>query len=351
MRFTSTLLRFAAAALGASTTAAAKSKAAKRVAIAGLVHGHVTGMLPGLLKRTDVRLVAIAEPDKALSQEYASSYNLSSDLFHTDLDGMLQDQHPDAVLVYTTILDHRHVIGAAAEYGISSMVEKPLSTTMEDALAIREMARKRNVHVLVNYETTWYASNAAALAAARNGSLGPIRKVVVHDGHQGPAEIGVGPEWLPWLTDPAQNGAGALFDFGCYGADLVTVLHGGSRRRASWRWRRRTSRTSGADAVVGLGVPAQGYGGVRDECERDDGGGRQRGEEGGCEPGGGRGGARAAGGARRSFDLFDRGAGREGPGRGGLTSLDTNMVAMQILDAARTSAKTGKAVQIQPLPS
>ncbi|KAK8074206.1 hypothetical protein PG994_005105 [Apiospora phragmitis] len=232
MWFTTTLLGFAAlrcASLCASTVTGDKSKAPKRVAIAGLVHGHVAGLLPGLLKRTDVQLVAIAEPDKALSQEYASSYNLSSELFHTDLDQMLQDQHPDAVLVYTTILDHRRVIEAAAKYGISSMVEKPLSTTMEDALAIRETARKSNgkVHVLVNYETTWYASNAAALAAARNGSLGTIRKVVVHDGHQGPAEIGVGPEWLPWLTDPVQNGAGALFDFGCYGADLVTVMQSG----------------------------------------------------------------------------------------------------------------------------
>ncbi|KAK7973332.1 hypothetical protein PG988_007466 [Apiospora saccharicola] len=225
MRFTSTLLGFAA--LCAATTTSHKRQRAKRVAIAGLVHGHVAGLLPGLLKRTDVQLVAIAEPDKALSQQYASAYNLSSDLFHTDLDQMLRDQHPDALLVYTTILDHRRVIEAAAKYGISSMVEKPLSTTMEDALAIREMARKSNVHVLVNYETTWYASNAAAIAAAQSGSLGTIRKVVVHDGHQGPAEIGVGTEWLPWLTDPVQNGAGALFDFGCYGADLVTVLHGG----------------------------------------------------------------------------------------------------------------------------
>ncbi|KAK8103100.1 oxidoreductase [Apiospora sp. TS-2023a] len=230
MRFTSTLLGFTVlqfAAQCASTTTSHERQAAKRVAIAGLVHGHVAGLLPGLLKRTDVQLVAIAEPDKALSQQYASAYNLSSDLFHTDLDEMLQDQHPDALLVYTTILDHRRAIEAAAKYGISSMVEKPLSTTMEDALAIRETARKSNVHVLVNYETTWYASNAAAIAAAQSGSLGTIRKVVVHDGHQGPAEIGVGPEWLPWLTDPIQNGAGALFDFGCYGADLVTVLHGG----------------------------------------------------------------------------------------------------------------------------
>jgi len=44
------------------------------------------------------------------------------------------------------------------------------------------------------------------------------------DGHQGPQEIGVGPEFFAWLTDPVKNGAGALFDFGCYGANLMTWM-------------------------------------------------------------------------------------------------------------------------------
>ena len=52
----------------------------------------------------------------------------------------------------------------------------------------------------------------------------PIRKIVAHDGHQGPKEIDVQPEFLDWLTDPVKNGAGALFDFGCYGANLMTWL-------------------------------------------------------------------------------------------------------------------------------
>jgi predicted dehydrogenase len=41
-------------------------------------------------------------------------------------------------------------------------------------------------------------------------------------------EIGVPPEFLSWLTDPKRNGAGALFDFGCYGADLMTWLMNGA---------------------------------------------------------------------------------------------------------------------------
>ena len=200
--------------LVAPPAATAQTATPVRVAIVGLVHGHVQGFLPALAKSDEAKLVAVVEPDTALQRQYADKYHLSQDLFFTDLDAMLKQRHPDAVLVYTTIVDHRRVIETAASYGVSSMVEKPLSTTMEDALAIRRAVREHHVHVLVNYETTWYPSNAEVLAAVRKGDLGDVRKVVVHDGHQGPKEIGVGPEWLPWLTDPKQNGAGALFDLG-----------------------------------------------------------------------------------------------------------------------------------------
>jgi predicted dehydrogenase len=56
-----------------------------------------------------------------------------------------------------------------------------------------------------------------------------VRKVVVHDGHEGPKEINVEPEFFQWLTDPKLDGGGALFDFGCYGADLMTWLMDGQR--------------------------------------------------------------------------------------------------------------------------
>ena len=44
------------------------------------------------------------------------------------------------------------------------------------------------------------------------------------DGHRGPKEINVQPEFFGWLTDPVKNGGGALFDFGCYGANLMTWM-------------------------------------------------------------------------------------------------------------------------------
>src|SRR5450432_1176298 len=200
-----------------------------RVALVGLVHGHAQGFLRSLPGNDVATLVAIAEPQQALARAYAAKYHLDAKLFYTDIEKMLVEQHPDAVLVYTSIADHRKVIEIAARHGVSSMVEKPLATTLEDALAIRAIAREQHVQVLVNYETTWYSSNQEVFAEAAAGKLGELRKIVVHDGHEGPKEINIEPEFLAWLTDPRLNGGGALFDFGCYGADLMTWLMHGER--------------------------------------------------------------------------------------------------------------------------
>jgi glucose-fructose oxidoreductase len=198
-----------------------------RVAIAGLVHDHVSGFLAQLSQHPDVELVGIAEPDSALQAKYQAKYHLADGLFFEDVTKMIEQRHPQALLVYTSIADHRRMIEVGASYGVSVMVEKPLTISLDDALAIRRIARDKHIHVLVNYETTWYASNKAAYDEVMTNEIGPVRRVVVQDGHQGPKEIGVSPEFFKWLTDPEQNGAGALYDFGCYGVDLMTwLMHG-----------------------------------------------------------------------------------------------------------------------------
>ena len=200
-----------------------------RVAIVGLVHGHVQGFLQQSLHNPEIEIVGIAEPDGELASQYAAKYGLDRSLLFSDLEEMLERKHPQAVLVYTNTYDHRRVVEICARHGIHVMMEKPLAVSFDDALAIEKSARLGKIQVLVNYETTWYASNRAAYDLVHQNALGEVRKVVVHDGHQGPKEIGVGPEFLAWLTDPKLNGGGALFDFGCYGADLMTWLMDGQR--------------------------------------------------------------------------------------------------------------------------
>ncbi|MGH9513873.1 MAG: Gfo/Idh/MocA family protein [Terriglobales bacterium] len=204
-------------------------RAPLRVGIVGLVHGHVDGFFRSSLHSPEIQLVGIAEPGRQLSLKYANEYGIDHSLLFSSLEDMLEKTRPQAVLVYTTTYDHRRVVEICARHGVHVMMEKPLAVSLEDARAIERAVRQGKIQVLVNYETTWYASNRAAYDLVQQNDIGDVRKVVVHDGHQGPKEIGVGPEFLAWLTDPKLDGGGALFDFGCYGADLVTWLMDGRR--------------------------------------------------------------------------------------------------------------------------
>jgi len=214
---------------GQTKTATKAEDQPLRVALAGLVHGHAFGFFDQFQKRTDLQIVGIAEADGQLVAQFAKKYSLASNLFYSDLEEMLKKTHPQAVLAYTNTYDHRRVVEVCARYGVPVMMEKPLAVSLEDGRALEKAARAGKIQVLVNYETTWYRSNQAAYDLVHENAIGEIRKIVVHDGHRGPKEINVGPEFLAWLTDPKLNGGGALFDFGCYGADLATWLMDGRK--------------------------------------------------------------------------------------------------------------------------
>lgn len=221
----STIAMVVTPAISLSQTAHAPLK----VAIVGLVHGHVHGFLDQSRQSPEIEIVAVAELNPQLLAQAATRYGFEKSMLYTDLEEMLVKTHPQAVLVYTNTYDHRRVVQICASHHVHVVMEKPLAVSYEDALAIQKAAQQANIRVLVNYETSWYRSNHAAYDLVHTGALGQIRKVVVHDGHKGPKEIGVEPEFLAWLIDPKLNGGGALFDFGCYGADLMTWLMDGQR--------------------------------------------------------------------------------------------------------------------------
>jgi predicted dehydrogenase len=208
----------------ASPNAGVRDTAPLRIAVARLTHTHVHLLLERQA-RGDVRIVGIVEPDTAVAARYAAQYRLDHALFFPDLATMLDRTRPEAVAAFGSIREHLGVVEAAAPRGVHVMVEKPLAVSLAHARRIAALAARHRIHVLTNYETTWYPSVHAAHATLHaTGAVGPLRKLVVHDGHPGPREIGVPPEFLAWLTDPVENGGGALVDFGCYGANLATWL-------------------------------------------------------------------------------------------------------------------------------
>ena len=197
-----------------------------RIALAGLTHGHVDTFYRS--PRTNIELVGVSEPEEALREAYRRQHGLSASLVFADIGAMLDATKPDAVAAFGSIYEHVEVVEAAAPRGVHVMVEKPLAVSVAHAQRMAELARRHGVHCLTNYETSWYATTHRAIAmVTAEDRIGALRKLVIHDGHRGPKEIGCRPEFLHWLTDPVQNGAGALVDFGCYGANLATRLMGG----------------------------------------------------------------------------------------------------------------------------
>jgi predicted dehydrogenase len=201
------------------------------VAIFRMTHDHV-GFILGRLKSnySDLKLTGIYEPNHELVERYSKIYNLDPSLFYDNFEKLLHQVKPEAVLAFGSIFDHLAVVEACAPMGIHVMVEKPLAVNMEHAKKMKALANQYNIHLLTDFETSWYPSTAKSWQLVNDSNyVGPLRRVVIHDGHEGPKEIGCSSEFLAWLTDPVQNGGGAITDFGCYGANLMTFLTKGQQ--------------------------------------------------------------------------------------------------------------------------
>jgi predicted dehydrogenase len=337
-----------------------------RLAIAGLEHGHVSGFLHNAKGRPNVQIVGVFDADANLRASYAKTYSLTSDVLFDKLDTMLERAKPEAVATFTSTFDHAAVVEACARRHIPVMMEKPLATTMEQAGAIQKAAQTSGIPVMVNYETTWYPSHGEIWKLIHEQKVaGDIRRMVAMDGHQGPKEIHVQPEFLGWLTDPVKNGAGALFDFGCYGANLMTWIMDNARPQsvtamvhtnkpetygrvddeativlqyakaqgvieASWNWpySRKDFEVYGANGYA----IATGGDGLRVRLPD------QREETRKPDP--------------LSADEHDSITYLTGVARGkfrpaGLNSLENNVIVVEILQAARESARSGRRVALE----
>jgi predicted dehydrogenase len=209
---------------------AAEPKPAVHLAIIGLSHDAVGDFITRARTHTDVQLVGIVEPNTALVRSYAQLLNLNTNFFYANLDSLLAKTDVQAAAVFTTTFDHRGVVESCAAHKIDVMLEKPLAINMEDALAMAAAAKSNHIQVVVNYETSWYSSIGTAYTIVhKQHAIGDLRKFIIIAGDQGPKDAGCSDTFLEWLTNPALNGGGALTDFGCYGADLITWFADGQR--------------------------------------------------------------------------------------------------------------------------
>jgi len=198
-----------------------------KIGIVGMSHGHVNGLLRSGYE-SSLKIVGFYEADVQVAKKYQLRYDLAPDLFVNDLETFLDEQSPSAVWVFSNTFDHLKIVEVCAPRGVHVIVEKPLAIDKASAVRMMELSRKHGTHVLTNLETTWYSSlHEAYRLAIEEKKLGKITKIVSHFGHSGPANMA--PEFFKWLSDPYLNGGGASADFGCYGHNIITWMMGNQR--------------------------------------------------------------------------------------------------------------------------
>lgn len=200
-------------------------EAKTRVAVVGLDHDHVWGLLNDLATDPQSEFVAIADAHPELVSK-AKSQVPAAVKFYGDYIHMLDEAKPQAVIITTENDKHLEIVRECAKRHINVSMEKPMAINAADAREMERLANNAGIKLMVNYWNAWVPSSHALFHRVKDGDIGPVHKIIVQYGHEGPKEIGVSQEFAAWLYDPAKNGGGALMDFGCYGAEWALWLKG-----------------------------------------------------------------------------------------------------------------------------
>lgn len=204
------------------------SPAPLRIAVLSFAHTHALSYVHALKEMPGVELIA-ADPDGAAAPDDAPrGAELAAELGVDYVDSYDEAfaWKPDAVVVAAENSRHRDLVERAALAGAHVLCEKPLATTVEDALAMQQACERAGVILMVAYPVRFAPTVGDAIAQLRGGRLGRVLGVTgINNGKL--------PQDRAWFTDPALAGGGALVDHVVHCADLLDELLG--ERAASVR--------------------------------------------------------------------------------------------------------------------
>lgn len=174
-----------------------------------------------------------ASPEKARAS--GADLGLPEDRAYASWPEMLEreaarapDDRIEAVVIVTPNHAHAEPAAAALRAGFHVVCDKPLCTTLDDALTLERLARESGRVFAVTYNYSGYPLVKHARRLVADGVLGPIRKVLVeyHQGWLATDLESSGQKQAAWRTDPARAGAGALGDIGTHAEQLARTVTG-----------------------------------------------------------------------------------------------------------------------------
>lgn len=192
-----------------------KSDRKLRIGIIGT--GGIAGShIASYKKQPDVEVVAGADLIPGKAEKFFKDNGVEAKAF-TDYKEMIDTMNLDAVSVCTYNRTHAECTIYALEHGLPVLLEKPMTVTLDEAIAIREAEKKSGKIVSVGFQPRFDANMQMIKKIVQSGELGRIYYVQTGGGRR----HGIPVSWSETFIENDKAGLGALGDIGCYSIDLV----------------------------------------------------------------------------------------------------------------------------------
>jgi len=191
------------------------------IGVAGLIHGHVWGLIESAKRVAGIELTAVADPTPLLERakpDFARQYIGWRD--------MLATESLDGLIVTSDNVESAQIAVEALAKGIPCLVEKAMAANAADADRMRAAAIESGKILMINWPFAWNPTLHDIRKRIHAGEIGHVFHMKYRNGHQGPEEIGCDEYFVGWLYDEARNGGGAIADFGGYGCVLAAWYFG-----------------------------------------------------------------------------------------------------------------------------
>ena len=159
-------------------------------------------------------LVGLADKDKATVEQAAKNHNTTA---FTDFESMLDETKPEGVVIATPTNTHADIARTiATNYdGIKGiLIEKPLASTLEDGKKVAEIVKERGIVTLVSHSEIYNPIVGRAISLIETDAIGKPR-TVIHD-----RRGFVHPERIPSLGDVFE-------DIGVHDFDIMARISTG----------------------------------------------------------------------------------------------------------------------------
>ncbi|WP_183721280.1 Gfo/Idh/MocA family oxidoreductase [Rhizobium sp. BK060] len=199
--------------------------------------GAYIGNIHRLASRLDGQWQLVAgafDVDPRRSREFAIGQGLDPSRSYGSYQDLISGEvgradRVDAVAICTPNYTHYPIARALIEAGFDVICEKPLTATLEDAVALEKLARASGRFVGVTYTYSGYPMVHEARVRVARGEIGTIRSVQVEYPLEWMATAieQKGNAQAAWRTDPKKNGrGGSIGDIGTHAYHLAGFVTG-----------------------------------------------------------------------------------------------------------------------------